>query len=78
MSDVKFGLNQVSNPTPKVWGRISTSLRYLCVSGITLISGTDFLPANKMKMFCFVLGGFILVLKAVDMGLGVSEPENNG
>lgn len=77
MAEVNFGLNQLNNPTPKVWSRISTSLRYLCVSGITLISATDFLPATKMKLFCFVLGGFILVLKSVDMGLGVNTDQSD-
>lgn len=75
MADVKFGLAQINNATPKLWGRISSSIRYFAVSAIALFSAADFIPQAKQKWIIFGTSMFILLLKAIDMGLGVQESD---
>lgn len=70
---IKFGVSQMGNPTPKIWERISTSLRYFLVSLIGLISATDVIPPTKSKLIILGMSVLILLLKSIDMGLGISD-----
>lgn len=67
-----WSVKNFSSPTPKTWGRISTSLRYFLVGIIGLVSATDIIPPSKSKLWTLVLSGIILLLKSIDMGLGIS------
>jgi hypothetical protein len=73
MPDVKFGPSQINNPTPKAWSRVSTSIRYFLVSMTGLVAATDLIPAKTAKILTLTISGVILLLKAIDMGLGVQS-----
>lgn len=66
-----------SNPAPERMKRILGALRYFCVGLITMVSGTDLFSGRQSKIICFVLGAFILLLGAVELGTGVKTQEEN-
>lgn len=75
MAKVKFGASQINNPTPVLWERISSAIRYFLVGAITTISATDIIPDKTVKYITLSCGLAILLLKAIDMGLGVQPAE---
>jgi energy-converting hydrogenase Eha subunit C len=52
------------------WTQLSTGIRYFLVGMIGLISATDVIPSNKIKLYTLVLSGAIIALKAIDISLG--------
>lgn len=73
---LKFGIDQINNPAPEKWKRISSACRYFFVSLITMVSGTDLFVGNQSKIICFVLGILVLVSGAFDVFLGVEPPSS--
>lgn len=74
--NIKFNLNQINNPTPEKWKRISNAARYFFVSLITMVSATDLFSTKESKIICFVLGVLVLMSGAIDVFLGV-EPQKD-
>ncbi len=76
---VRFGLDQISNPTPDKWARISKGLKYFFTGAIVIVSGTPWLSSKAANItnFCIAIG--ILVLGAIDTGMGVAPtPKQDG
>jgi hypothetical protein len=59
----------------RIWLRISESLRYFLVGGITMIQPVDFIPSDTVKWLSFGMGLGILLLKSIDMGVGIQPRE---
>ncbi len=69
---IRFGLDQIGNPAPDRWMRISKGLKYFFTGAIVIVSGTPWLSSKEANItnFCIAIG--ILILGAIDTGMGVS------
>lgn len=79
-TDTTIGTVQPSlkYPAPAKMKRIIKALNYFSVSLITMVSATDLFTARQSKIIVFVLGVFILLLGAIELGTGVKPFEDDG
>lgn len=77
MPKTTFRISNHNKPAPKIWGRISTASRYFLVSVMTMLPGAEIMSADRLKITMFAMGMVILLLKSIDLGLGVSEEKIN-
>lgn len=68
----KFGFDQIGNPTPDKWKRISQGLKYLFTGLIAMFTSTTLVNAKQANIISFCLAVGILILGAFDIMLGVS------
>ena len=76
MADVKFGLNQFGNTTPRWANRAFQLTAILSTVVVFVISGTTKIPAeDKAEIFLYLKGLDMLVLGVAKM-FGVQLPAN--
>lgn len=74
---VRFGLDQINNPTPDKWKRISQGLKYLFTGLIAMVASTTIFTSKQSNIINFCLAIAILILGAIDVMMGVSPTIDN-
>jgi len=74
---IRFGLDQINNPAPDRWMRISKGLKYFFTGAIVIVSGTPWLTATQSNVTNFCIAIAILILGAIDTGMGVAPVKND-
>ncbi len=74
---VRFGIDQINNPAPDKWLRISKGLKYFFTGLIAIVAGTPFISSKASNIINFTIAVTILALGAIDMMLGVSPAKND-
>jgi len=68
---VRLGLDQLSNPTPLKWKRVSNALKFFFTGLITIFSASSLVGPKTANIINLCISIAILALGALDMGLGV-------
>lgn len=66
-----------SLPTPTALTSVANWIRNICVSGITLVAGTDLFTPHQAKVICFVLGAVVLLTGGAKASVGVDSSKKN-
>ena len=75
MGQVTFSKDNITTPAPITWKRISDSVKYFLVGLMGLMATTDMVGTKTKNIIIAVSSLVIILLKSVDMGLGVAPVE---
>lgn len=74
---VRFGTDQMGNPAPLLWKRVSDGIKYLSVSFIGLVSASTIFNSHQESVITFCLSALIIFLGGLDLMLGVAPQKTN-